>query len=80
MSEVTFIGLDIAKSVFQAHGADARGQQLFSCRITRGKVLDFFVGQPRCLVTVAQANKTARIVWALMMKNENYKAPVAAVA
>jgi len=31
-------------------------------------------------VTVALANKTARIVWALLMKDEVYKAPVAATA
>ncbi len=34
--------------------------------------------KPRMLVTVALANKTARIVWALLMRNESYKAPVAA--
>lgn len=33
--------------------------------------------KPRMLVTVAQANKTARIVWALLMKSEDYRAPVA---
>lgn len=36
--------------------------------------------KPRMLVTVAHANKTARIVWALLMKNEDYRAPVAAAA
>lgn len=36
--------------------------------------------KPRMLVTVAQANKTARIVWALLVKNEDYKALVAAAA
>ncbi len=36
--------------------------------------------KPRMLVTVAQANKTARIVWALLMKNEDYRAPMAAAA
>ena len=40
MEEVSTIGLDIAKSVFQAHGADAAGRQLFSKRITRGKLLE----------------------------------------
>lgn len=52
MSEVAVIGLDIAKNVFQAHGADARGRQLFSRRITRGKVLEFFEDQPRRLVAL----------------------------
>jgi transposase len=34
--------------------------------------------KPRMLVTVALANKTARIVWALLSKDEVYRAPVAA--
>lgn len=36
--------------------------------------------KPRMLVTVALANKMARIVWALLTKQENYRAPVAAKA
>jgi transposase len=36
--------------------------------------------KPRMLVTVALANKMARIVWALLIKRENYRAPVAAKA
>lgn len=34
--------------------------------------------KPRMLVTVALANKTARIVWAVLTKNEVYRAPGAA--
>ena len=36
--------------------------------------------KPRMLVTVALANKTARIIWALLVKEEDYRAPVAAAA
>jgi len=36
--------------------------------------------KPRMLVTVALANKMARIVWALLVKQETYRAPVAARA
>lgn len=36
--------------------------------------------KPRMLVTVALANKTARIICALLMSKEDYKAPVAAAA
>jgi len=36
--------------------------------------------KPRMLVTVALANKTARIVWALLVKQEDYRAPVAVAA
>ena len=34
--------------------------------------------KPRMLVTVALANKTARIVWAVLAKNEDYRAPAVA--
>ena len=34
--------------------------------------------KPRMQVTVALANKTARIVWAVLTKNEVYRAPAAA--
>lgn len=47
---VATIGLDIAKSSFQVHGADAAGLKLFNRRLKRLQVLDFFATQPRCLV------------------------------
>ena len=52
MGEVTTIGLDIAKQVFHAHGADAKGATLFSRRITRQKLIGFFASQPRCAVAM----------------------------
>jgi transposase len=52
VGEVITIGLDIAKAVFHAHGADEAGRQVFSRRIARGKVLEFFALQPRCLVAL----------------------------
>ena len=52
MDGVTTIGLDLAKQVFQAHGADAAGAGQFSKRLTRAKVLGFFASQPRCLVAM----------------------------
>jgi transposase len=50
--QVTTIGLDIAKNVFHAHGADGRGAMVFSRKLTRGKLLDFFVAQPACVVAM----------------------------
>lgn len=52
MSEVITIGLDIAKNAFHAHGADARGAMVFSRKLTRGKLLDFFTRHPRCTVAL----------------------------
>lgn len=52
MSEVTTIGLDIAKNVFHAHGADASGLALFSRKISRTKLLELYAKQPPCLVAL----------------------------
>jgi transposase len=52
VSEVTTIGLDIAKHVFHAHGVDERGRAIFSKRISRAKLLDFFAAQPSCKVAL----------------------------
>ncbi len=52
MGEITTIGLDIAKSVFQAHGADASGSVMFRKKLSRGRLLAFFASQPPCLVAM----------------------------
>jgi hypothetical protein len=52
VSEVITVGLDIAKHVFHAHGADGRGRAIFSKRISRRKLLDFFAAQPNCTVAL----------------------------
>lgn len=52
MGEITTIGLDIAKSVFQAHGADASGSVVFRKKLSRGRLLAFFASQPPCLVAL----------------------------
>jgi transposase len=52
MGEVTTIGLDIAKSVFQAQGADASGSVVFRKKLSRGRLLAFFAAQPPCLVAL----------------------------
>ena len=50
MQQVTTIGLDLAKNLFQVHGADARGRPVLKRRLARGKVLEFFANLPPCLV------------------------------
>lgn len=52
MGEVTTIGLDIAKSVFQAHGADTSGSVVFRKKLGRSQLLAFFAAQPRCVVAM----------------------------
>jgi transposase len=52
MGEVSTIGLDIAKSVFQVHGVDADGAVIIRKRVTRAKLLDFFAALPSCLIGI----------------------------
>ncbi len=50
MKEVATIGLDLAKSVFQAHGVDVSGRAVIRRRLRRRQVLPFFKKRPPCLV------------------------------
>jgi transposase len=50
MGDVTTIGLDLAKSVFQVHGIDETGAAVLRQRLTRGRLLKFFAKLPPCLV------------------------------
>ena len=52
MGEVSTVGLDIAKSVFQVHGVDADGAVVMRKRIGRAKVLEFFAALPPCVVGI----------------------------
>jgi len=59
MGEVSTIGLDIAKSVFQIHGVDADGTVVIRKRVSRAKVLEFFSDLPPCLVGIEAVSDSA---------------------
>jgi transposase len=50
MGELTTIGLDLAKHVFQLHGVDAEGATVLRKQLRRAQVLAFFSRLPRCVV------------------------------
>jgi transposase len=50
MSEITTIGLDLAKAVFQVHGVDRSDTVVLRKRLRRGEVIRFFAKTPRCLI------------------------------
>ena len=52
MNEVSTIGMDTAKSVFQLHGIDASGDCKLVRRLKRREVLAFFAKQPACTVVL----------------------------
>lgn len=50
MKKLTVIGLDLAKAVFQVHGADEDGRAVMRKTLRRGQVAEFFAQLPACLV------------------------------
>lgn len=52
MEEISMIGLDLAKNVFQVHGADHSGHPILRKKLRRGQVLEFFAMLPRCVVAM----------------------------
>jgi transposase len=62
-------------------GSSAVVQQASKRGAPKGSWLEKMLARkPRMLVTVALANKMARIVWAELVRHENYRSPVAARA
>jgi transposase len=52
VGKVSAIDLDLAKHVFQLHGADASGATLFRKKLSRARLLGFFAAQPSCTVAM----------------------------
>ena len=50
--QVTTIGLDLAKNVFQVHGVTNEGEVAFNRSLRRAQVLKFFKSVPPCLVGI----------------------------
>lgn len=52
MSEVTIIGIDLAKRIFHLHGAGHDGSVVFRKRLSRGQLLAFMSQVPQCVVAM----------------------------
>ena len=63
MGEVTIIGVDPAKNLFQVHGAAADGSVLFRKKLTRPQFARFMAERPPCRLAMeacARARHWAR--------------------
>ena len=68
MTKITTVGLDLAKSVFQVHGADQDGRPVVRKKLRRAQVVPFFADLAPCLVGMeacASAHYWARELQAL---------------
>jgi len=66
--EITTLGIDLAKSVFQVHGVDSEGRTVLKKKLRRNVVIAFLQGLPHCLVGMeacATAHYWAREIAAL---------------
>ncbi len=52
MNDITTLGLDTAKSVFQVHGIDANGEVVVRRQLKRRQVMGFFTKLPPCLIGI----------------------------
>jgi transposase len=52
MSEIITVGLDLAKNIFQVHGADGTGRAVLRKKLRRAQVLEFFGQLPPCVVAM----------------------------
>jgi transposase len=66
MGQVTTIGLDIAKSVFDVHGIDAEGGVVLRRRLTRARMLPFFAKLEACKIGI-EARATSHY-WAQQLR------------
>jgi transposase len=65
--EITTIGLDLAKQVFQVHGVDEAGHAVVKRRLRRAQVITYFASLPACLIGM-EACATAHF-WARELRS-----------
>ena len=52
MQTIAVVGLDLAKNVFQVHGAGGTGRTVLRKKIRRAQMLEFFSQLPSCVVAM----------------------------
>src|SRR5680860_1165768 len=71
MKEVTITGVDVAKNVFQLHGAASDGAVVFRKKLSRPQFHRFMAEQPRCVVAVEACGGAHH--WAREMERLGYQ-------
>lgn len=64
MIQADIIAIDLAKNIFQLHGAKRDGTVVFRRQVRRGRLVDFIASQPRCVIAMeacAGAHHWARL-------------------
>lgn len=72
MSQVATDRIGYRQECLHAHGVDAQGAALFSRKIRRGKLLEFFATQPSCLVAMEACGRAHH--WARELQKLGHEA------
>jgi len=76
MKEATLIGIDLAKEVFQLHGVDFTGKEVFRKRLTKKKLIEFMVQHPKCTVVMEACGSSHH--WARTFSSMGHEAKLIA--
>ncbi len=63
---ITTVGIDLAKNVFQVQGVDANGRVLQQKRLSRRKVIQWAVNLPPCQIAMEAGSSSN--YWARMFR------------
>ena len=50
--DVAFLGIDLAKNIFQLHGEDADGRAVLQRRVRRDRLMTEVVALPPCTIAI----------------------------
>jgi len=67
MKDISVLGIDLAKNVFQIHGADAHGKRVFSKRVGRKELIELMGNFKPCLIGIEAC--TGAHYWARLFSN-----------
>ncbi|QFY42820.1 IS110 family transposase [Candidatus Methylospira mobilis] len=67
---ITTVGIDLAKNVFQVHGVDERGKASLKKQLKRAQLLPFFANLPSCLIGMEACGSAH--YWARKLKEHGH--------
>lgn len=68
---ITVVGLDIAKNVFQVHYVDIGTGEIINKPIKRANLLDFFANRPPCMIGMEACGGAHH--WARKMRDQGHQ-------
>jgi transposase len=67
VKNIKTLGIDLAKNVFQVHGADSKGKCVLRKRLSRQKLIEFVANLPVCTIAIEAC--TGAHYWARLFQS-----------